>query len=141
MAAEERPAAVSWTTQVRHDGCVGDDRFADRLRSGRYENDPLVGVFGYDHSTPAEASVPERVWRRLHALGVAYELHYLTLCVGETEPLIFNPPQASGLLDELGFVAKLVNDPLLMKHLDAITTVVAASARGGQNPALRIEGQ
>lgn len=120
---------------------MSDERFADRLRPERYEDDPLVGVFDYDYSTPAEAWVPERVWRRLHALGLGYELHYLTLCGGGKEPMVFNPTQAYGLLDELGFVGELVNDPLLVTYLNAVTQVVAAGALGGQNPALRIEGQ
>lgn len=119
---------------------MGDDRYADRLRSDRYKDDPLVGVFDYDNSTPVEAWVPERLWRRLHALGMAYELHYLMMCDGGSEPTMFNSTQAHGLLDELSFVSGIVNDPLLGEHLNAVTQVVAAGARSSQIRALRIEG-
>lgn len=119
---------------------MSDNRYADRLEPDRYVDDPLVQVLGYHYAKPAEAWVPERLWRRLHALGVAYELHYLMLADGGTEPRSFNSTQAQALLDELDFVRRLIDDSLLHEHLRAIVRVVVSSVTGGQNPALRIEG-
>lgn len=128
-------------TNLDQDGAVSADRYADRLGPDRYRDDPFVGVFDYDHAAPAEAWVPERLWRRIHALGVAYELHHLTLTDGGSEPRLFNSTQAHALLDELEFVGRLVDERLLHEHLSAVVRVVVSSVRGGQNPALRIEGQ
>lgn len=138
----ERPSGSECAVgTTKHNGDVTEERYADRLAPSRYANDPLVGVFAYNDSEPIEAWVPERVWQRLCSLGFAYELHYLSLSPGARDPTAWNTRQAHALLEELAFVGGVINDRLLNEHLEAVSRVVAVGARGGQDPALRIEGQ
>lgn len=112
--------------------------FEDRFDAGRYRDDPTVGVF----CEPAgiETWVPERVYRRLLLLGKAYELHYLDFIPGDSEPRYLNSTQAAGLVDELEFLAGVVEDSLLKSAVAEILKVVGVAVRCGEDQALRVEG-
>lgn len=116
------------------------NRFEDRLSNERYEDDPPVGVFDDDQSNPQEAWVPERLWMRLRHLGFAYELNYLPMLDGQTEPKFLNATQAASLEDELEFIVTIVNDSLLIDQIKEIQRVVVSGIRTGRSSAIRVEG-
>lgn len=117
----------------------GVTQFESRFDLARYRNDPVVGVVAT--STQAEAWIPERLYRRLFLLGNAYELHYLGLLPGDSEPAYLSATQARGLVDELEFLLRVANDELLTPCIGDIIEVATVAARGTHEPALRVGGQ
>lgn len=113
---------------------TNESRFADRLESGTYGDDPLVGWFSAD--PPAEAWVPERLVERLRLLGAAYELHLLPLLPGG-EPIGLRGSQVTNLIEEIDWVAALADDPALRQVALDLRPVLSA-ARSGDG--LWIEG-
>lgn len=91
---------------------TNESRFADRLETATYGDDPLVGWFSAD--PPAEVWVPERLVDRLRLLGAAYELHLLPLLPG-CEPIDLRRPQVTHLIEEIDWVAALTDDPALRR--------------------------
>jgi hypothetical protein len=116
------------------------DRYADRFDQSRYAEDDPVRVFDYDHADSSDVWIPERIWRRLAAIGSAYELHYLPMLGGGPEVLTWDAVQAQGILDELAFIVDVVQDPLLLDWVKALSAVVEPAARRGGRPALGVEG-
>ena len=104
-----------------------DERYADRLDSANYADDPDVGWFSSD--PPAEAWVPERLVDRLRALGRAYELHLLPHLPGP-EALSLNAVQVLTLIEEMDFLGERVNDPALTALIADLREVLGAAARG-----------
>lgn len=93
------------------------ERYADRFDSATYEDDPPVGVALVNDGTEEwVAWIPERMWERILALGLAYGLHVLTLLRGR-ERTELNHPQTQSFLDELQLIGATVEDNLLAGHL------------------------
>lgn len=116
------------------------DRYADRFDQSRYADDEPVRVFDYDYGDTSEVWIPQRILWRIKSIGAAYELHYLPMLGGGTEVVTWNAVQAQTILDELAFVAEVVKDSLLVRWVEALSTVVASAARRGGSPALGVEG-
>jgi hypothetical protein len=66
-----------------------------------------------------EAYIPERIAERLLALGHAYGLHYLSTLDSRRQNRL-NADQAAGLVDEVQFVLRVVDDPALHEHLQPL---------------------
>lgn len=90
------------------------DRYTDRFDESRYADDERVRVFDYSYADDSEVWIPERIWGRLAAIGSAYELHYLPMLGGEPEVRTWDAVQAQTILDELAFIADVVEDSLLL---------------------------
>lgn len=116
------------------------DRYEDRFDPSRYIDDEPVRVFDYDYADSSEVWIPERIWRRLAAIGSAYEMHCLPMLGGGTEVRTWDAVQARGILDELAFVVEVVEDSLLLDWVKALSAVVEKAARRGGSPALGVEG-
>jgi len=101
------------------------ERFADRLVPDTYRDDEPWAVALVQTGRPVdwgsalpdeEAYIPERIAERLLALGRAYGLHYLSALDGRRQNRL-NADQAAGLVDEVQFVLRVVDDLALREHL------------------------
>lgn len=106
------------------------DRFADRFDSQLYATEEPVGIGLASEHRDDWLYVPEPVFVRLLHLGAAYRLHQLeTLLNRPYVEVELNGTQCAGLLDELGFIAAVINDPLLVPVLSDLQTRVVACAQ------------
>ena len=104
------------------------DRFADRLDPATYQDDEVVGVY---ENTPDDADslwLSERLVQRLALTAAAYELHTLPM-LSSADPVQLNQQRCASLLDELAFVAELLDDPLAATAAQAIQDYVAIRVR------------
>lgn len=110
--------------------------FADRLDPATYRDDPLVGVYQQDASEADALWIPESIMRRLVRIAEAYELRSLGL-VGAAADVTLGRSQCRDLLDEVEFIANLVDDPLLVDLCSTLERCVAAKL--GKNQAADLE--
>ena len=104
------------------------NRYTNRFDSKTYEEEEPVAVGYGKPSVPEEwwqendkdiAWVPETLFVRAQAIASAYNLHLLpTIDIYKRTDL--NKKQSETLLDEIDFINKVVNDPLLVEWLDKI---------------------
>ena len=126
------------------------DEFDDLFLSSTYAEDEPIRIFipgDRDRRVPdfiprdRYGWVPERLWGRLVALGLAYQLHLLPLLAATTEPQFLNAQQVSTLDDELQFLTRVARDELLAAVVDQFRTVLLdAQQRSTEDDALGIEG-
>jgi hypothetical protein len=91
-------------------------------------------------SRGANRWVPERLWWRLVGLGKAYQVHLLPLLPGATEPQFLSAQQTASLLDEVQFLADVVDDDLIVRLVaDLVALLIEAQQQSGEN-ALGIQG-
>ena len=97
------------------------DRFADRLNPGTYAHDDgVVGVFEVSPTDVDALWISDRLFQRLTYIARAYELHALPL-LDDLEPVVLNRPQCEAVVDEIEFVAGLLDDPLIMELAQSLT--------------------
>ena len=122
--------------------------YSDRLLSTTYAADEPYGIAvalpGHTPTWNEEAAdrvvwLPERVFRRLVAMGQAYELHVLSLLVG-VDAMRVNHLQATVLLEELQFIIELVNDSTVRDACERIGRVAQTCIAGAGGLDLVIEG-
>jgi hypothetical protein len=117
---------------------VPPGRFRHLIDAATYSDDVVVKV-GTDRS---EAWVSEQLLDRLLNLGRAYRLHVLTLLADmpRHEATWINRQQAEALIEEVEFVASLVDDSAVSELVATLLPLVAEAARHGDGNALVIEG-
>ncbi|HEX9269226.1 MAG TPA: hypothetical protein VF998_05225 [Candidatus Limnocylindria bacterium] len=109
---------------------VSPERYGDRLDAARYRDDEPVGA-GLLAAKPGYEGwiwIPERLFTRMQLLAAAYELHVLP----RLDPLgdnVLDRERAGTLVDELEFLARVVEDPLLLEHLEALRDAALACTR------------
>ena len=106
-----------------------EELFAARLDAATYANDD-DGVDVYEVGAADRDSLwlSGRLFRRLTGVAAAYELHTLPMLAG-FEPVRLNRVQCESLLDELGFVADRLNDPLATQTAQQIADYVSVRTR------------
>lgn len=121
-AAQQRVSAVLALTVRPYPRSVDapESRFDDRLVAATYADDEPIHVFSPE--TQAEAWVPERVFARMQAVAVGYDLHVIPLLAEEALRFL-DGSQAVTFTDEVGFIAQVTNDPALHGHLAAMLAV------------------
>jgi hypothetical protein len=115
------------------------DRFLDRFDPATYADDEPVCLFlveGVGGDT--EVWVPERLWHRLQAIASAYHLHLLPVLGWSRDPRFINAQQCQTLVDELEFVATVVDDALLNALIQELVKL-CFGARGASRNALGVE--
>jgi hypothetical protein len=113
------------------------DEFDDRFLVSTYAEDEPIRIF---IPGGADRWIPERLWRRLVALGQAYELHILPLITGTTEPRFLNAQQVSTLGDEVQFLARIVMDVLVADLVADLRPLLDEAENDTTGDALGIEG-
>lgn len=83
--------------------------------------------------------VPERVWARARWLGAAYEMHYLPLLDGSTDPVFLDPSQCRSLEAELRFVGELLDDPVVDDLVRKFMSLLAEKSDGTSRDMVGIE--
>lgn len=114
------------------------DRFADRFDPTTYTDEEPVHLWLVESTDADEIWVPEVLWHRLRMVATGYQLHLLPVLDGSTDPVFLNAPQCDALIDEVDFVATLVDDALLMDVLSRVRRL-ATGARSASKNALGIE--
>lgn len=110
--------------------------FDDRFDPSTFENDEPVHVWGIEVYGPeGELWISERLWSRLCMVAGAFELHLLPLLAGPSSPamedkVMLNGKQCEGLLDEIAFVGRVLDDPLVREQLAALAPLVRSASRG-----------
>ena len=87
----------------------------------RYKHDEPVaaGLLAAKPKYEGWVSIPERLFVRMKYLADAYELHVLPGLETYAENVL-NRERAETLIEELEFLATVVNDPLLLPHIAAL---------------------
>jgi hypothetical protein len=105
------------------------DRFADRLNPDTYaHDDDGVAVF---EATPDEADalwLSARLFRRLTFIARGYELHALPL-LDSPEPVVLNRPRCEAVVDEIEFVATVLDDRLTIELAQSLTDYLSERMR------------
>lgn len=116
-------------------------QWRDRFDRARYADDEPVHVFRCDQYGPNDGGlwVPERIWRRLRCLALAYELHLLPLLDGSTDPVFLNPIQVDQLVREFRFVGELVGDPIVESQVHALIALSEERSEGASKDMVGIE--
>ena len=107
------------------------DRFPDRFNSEAFAADEPVELRAHSQEVGTGTFLPEGLFARLRALGIAYDLHILADLITPYEAVELNRPQVESLLAEIEFVAAVVNDPIVIEAVTLIQPVLAAAARAG----------
>lgn len=113
-------------------------RYADRFDRAMYADEEPVHLWLVESTDTRDAWIPEPLWHRLRMVAAAYDLHLLPVLDGSSDPVFLNATQCAALVDEIDFVAALVDDPLLMTELAAVRHLVT-STRGASKNAVGIE--
>ena len=118
-----------------------DDALTDRFEVQTYADDEPVRVYRPDRYGLDDDGVwiPERLWDRLLHIGAAYQLHLLPLLDGTTNPVFLNPVQVEGLLQELRFVASIVDDRLLRSLVSSLVALTGLESQGASKDSLGVE--
>jgi hypothetical protein len=104
-------------------------RFADRLEPATFSDDPPIGAGASDDYTDW-VYLPERLFYRMLDLGRAYDLHILpSLHLYDRNEL--DRDRTASLIEELEFLADVVNDRALT---GAITVLRDAASRAARSP-------
>ena len=105
----------------------GATRFAKRLDPTTYAGDTQVhfGVSAPGGEPEQWSGFSERLVARLNNLGVAYELHHVSL-IDIYDDTRFNSTQCEKLREELAFLAEVVKDPTLT---DLVKTIHSLAGR------------
>jgi len=91
------------------------------MDAARYRHDEPVAA-GPIAATPRYSgwvSISERLFVRMKNLADAYELHVLP-GIETYGDNVLNRERAGTLVEELEFLATVVNDPLLLPHIEAL---------------------
>lgn len=107
-------------------------RYPDRFESARFENDEPIELRAVSEPIGSGQMVPEGIFARLVLAGRAYDLHVLGSVLTWGQVCTINSLQCESLLDELAFVAELLNDPLVAGAVAEIEGTVARCARSGR---------
>ena len=83
--------------------------------------------------------MPEDLFARLVRLASAYKLHQLT-ALDPYGPTELNKEQARRVSDEVAFIGRVVNDPLLRPHAIELQRVADACWRHTEDAWMVIEG-
>ena len=110
------------------------DTFSNRFDPAEYADDEPVHVFIPDGG---DKWVPERIWGRLVNLGRAYETHLLPLLPASSAPQSLNDQQVANLIDEVEFIASVVNDRLV---IESVADLLPLLAEARHHKVLVIEG-
>ncbi len=96
-------------------------KFADRLRSTTYGNDPQVhfAIAASGQDPQDWLGLPERLIARLTNLGTAYELPHVQM-IDIYDDTTLRSQQCEKLYLELEFLARVIKDPALGEALDTI---------------------
>lgn len=114
-------------------------RYADRFDAATYAGDEPVGVF-VSEDDPDAVWVPERLFERLSFVGRAYSLHLLPL-LGGHEPVTLQCAQIENLLDEVAFVATLLDaDPLVTEQAGRLDLYLRRVLSSGPHAVVTVEG-
>src|SRR5688572_5656618 len=99
--------------------------YSDRFLADTYvEDEPVVFTAFTDRNRDRTCvSMPETLFRRAIALGAAYQLNLLPTFDAHANTSLLKA-QCSTLLEEVRFVHKAVNDPLLQQHLGSLATLL-----------------
>jgi hypothetical protein len=116
---------------------VAQSEFADRFLDSTYADDEPVHIF---IPRGTDRWVPERLWWRLVGLGRAYEVHLLPLLPGATDPQFLNAQQVATLVDEVQFVADVVDDDLIAGLVAELVPLLVEAQLQPDEHALGIEG-
>ena|SRR6266540_3470274 len=118
------------------------DRYGDRLEESTYKDDEPVGA-GPAQDDPGKYEgwiwIPDRLFARMQHVGKAYELHVLP----RLDPYARNSlgrEQVESLLDEIEFLDKVVDDPVLRVQLEQLRSVALKVVREPIRTELVIEG-
>lgn len=117
-------------------------RYGDRLDATRYRHDEPIaaGPVAAKPKYEGWVSIPERLFARMQHLAKAYELHVLP----GIEPYgdnVLNRERAGTLVEELEFLATVVNDSLLLPHIRALRDAALECTRSPfRDSELGIEG-
>ena len=100
-------------------------RFADRLDSTTYENDPEIhfGIAASGRTPEDWIALPERLIARLTNLGTAYELHHVQM-IDIYDDTTLRSQQCEKLYRELEFLAGIMKDPALEEALKVIAGLI-----------------
>jgi hypothetical protein len=122
-------------------------RFNNRLDPATFENDVEVDVvvvkagaeLDWSQILPEEqVLVPERIFDRLCRIGAAYELQRLQSLKAD-QPSRLNRSQTESLIEEVEFVASIVDDPALRHYIQPLLRVAELCLRSGKAYELIIE--
>jgi hypothetical protein len=111
--------------------------FDDRFMASTYESDEPVEI--ELDPTGIRATIPERLFRRIQHIAIAYELHLLPVVDVYTRTT-FVKAQCPGLFDELTFIGTVIRDDLLLSQLAHFRDAVASCIRSPGEARLVIEG-
>lgn len=114
-------------------------RYDVRFDASEYAEDEPVGVFAHPDD-PDAVWVPERLFWRLVFVARGYSLHTLPL-LGGPEPVVLNALQVESLLDEVAFVAALLDDdPLVVDLATRLNAYLRRVLAAGPDATVTIEG-
>jgi hypothetical protein len=132
--AAQRKAVESEAYRI---GLGESDEFDDRFLASTYAEDEPIHIF---IPGDRDREVAERLWGRLVALGLAYQLHLLPLLAGTTEPRFLNAQQVATLKNELLFLARVVRDDLLADVIARVIPLLLRAQQESADDVLGIEG-
>ena len=145
----EDVARIEWIEDWQADQRKGVESEAYRRALGRsdeYDDRFLVSTYAEDESIHifvpggADRWIPERLWRRLVALGQAYELHVLPLLAATTEPRFVNAQQVTTLYDEVLFLTRIVTDAVVVEMITDLRPLLDEAQNRRVEDALGFEG-
>jgi hypothetical protein len=118
---------------------VGERDYFDRIDPQTYANDePIHFWIQEDVAGARDVWIPERIWYRIVNVGRAYDLHLLPLSLpNENDHVFFNGQQSESLVDELEFVASILEDELVR---DAIVKLQPFLTEARRHKGMGIEG-
>jgi hypothetical protein len=117
------------------------DTFADRFSPATYAADEPVCLTLSTSSRSVRCSVelPESLFSRAQSIACAYNLHLLPVIEIHAETSL-NKAQCVTLLEEVRFIATVVNDELLVEHLRNIESLLSVGVESVGPAAVLIEG-
>ena len=134
-----RVGASSSVDTIRTFGLM--DRYGDRLEASTYKDDEPVGAGPAQDPGEYEGWIwiPDRLFARMQHVAKAYELHVLP----RLDPYARNSlrrEQVESLLDEIEFLGKVVDDPVVRAQLEQLRNVALKVVREPIRTELVIEG-
>jgi len=109
-------------------------RYDDRLDPAHYASDEPVGAGPPSADYTGWVWIPERLFHRMQQLASGYELHILP-GLDPYERNVLNRERTGTLIEELEFLARVVNDSALSKQIDVLRGAALPSARSPLNSA------
>ncbi len=118
---------------------MGERDYSDRFDPKKYANDEPIHIWILGGDAKAQDIwIPERIWYRIVNVGKAYDLHLLPLCLPiGTDDVFLNGLQAESLIDEIVFVATIMDDDIVR---DVVTKLEPLLAEARLHKGIGIEG-